>query len=265
MNLKDYEIKIKDYSINMLSFEKEETKDAILSYEDDLKFELSCKPLDEDAISIAKKRMTTANKKLSAINQRIQKEKFYAHLDTLAIKQEENYIPFDQRPRKVLNDLKDVCEEAILEIALLPTSETTIELLELYRNDVININKALGKSILLETKDETGGYRVEFNQIEYQTLLEVISQAEYTPKIKMISNCLQKTKFIKLSENKIKGIGKATEARTKNAKEKIENAINILRLECRPITHYSIATIGEVSYNTVKKYISDEDMKGLKC
>ena len=48
----------------------------------------------------------------------------------------------------------------------------------------------------------------------------------------------------------------ATAARTAKAKEKIQNAINILRMENKKITHYSIAKTAGVSYTTVKKYIS---------
>ena len=48
----------------------------------------------------------------------------------------------------------------------------------------------------------------------------------------------------------------ATEARTTKAKEKIQNAINILRIEDKKITYYSIAKTAGVSYSTVKKYIS---------
>jgi len=60
------------------------------------------------------------------------------------------------------------------------------------------------------------------------------------------------------SEKIIKATQKATEARTKRAKKKIDNAINILRLENKPITHYSISKVAGVSYNTVKKYITLE-------
>jgi uncharacterized membrane protein len=47
---------------------------------------------------------------------------------------------------------------------------------------------------------------------------------------------------------------RATNARTQKAKEKIENAINILRMENRPITIYSVSKESGVSYNTASKY-----------
>ena len=47
----------------------------------------------------------------------------------------------------------------------------------------------------------------------------------------------------------------ATEARIKRTKEKIVNAINILRMENKEITPYQVAKEAEVSYNTAKKYL----------
>lgn len=55
---------------------------------------------------------------------------------------------------------------------------------------------------------------------------------------------------------------KATKVRTDKAKEKIQNAINLLQLENKTITHYSIATTSGVSYNTVKKHIPELDIIG---
>jgi hypothetical protein len=68
---------------------------------------------------------------------------------------------------------------------------------------------------------------------------------------------------IKYSAKKSLAVNKATEARSKKAKAKIDNAINILRIENKEITHYSISKTGNVSYNTVRKYISLDEMKAL--
>ena len=46
----------------------------------------------------------------------------------------------------------------------------------------------------------------------------------------------------------------ATKARSENTRKKIENAINILRIEQKKITAYSIAKISGVSYTTVYSY-----------
>ncbi len=60
---------------------------------------------------------------------------------------------------------------------------------------------------------------------------------------------------------------RATEARTKQAKDKIQNAIGLLKEKNKPITHYSISKVGEVSYQTVKKYISLDGIREFnkKC
>lgn len=74
---------------------------------------------------------------------------------------------------------------------------------------------------------------------------------------------LNNPKEIKYSLKKIVATREATESRTKAAKEKIQNAINILRMENKKITHYSIAQTSGVSFTTVKKYLNDETLKSL--
>lgn len=74
---------------------------------------------------------------------------------------------------------------------------------------------------------------------------------------------LNNPKEIEHSVKKVVASSKATEARTKAAKEKIQNAINILRMENKKITHYSIAQTSGVSFTTVKKYLNDETLKSL--
>jgi len=53
---------------------------------------------------------------------------------------------------------------------------------------------------------------------------------------------------------------RATEARSKRAKEKIQNAINLLRMENKEITAYQISKVSGVHFNTVKKYIQGETL-----
>lgn len=74
---------------------------------------------------------------------------------------------------------------------------------------------------------------------------------------------LNNPKEIKYSLKKIVATREATESRTKAAKEKIQNAINILRMENKKITHYSIAQVAGVSFTTVKKYLDDDTLKSL--
>jgi len=58
------------------------------------------------------------------------------------------------------------------------------------------------------------------------------------------------------SKKKQESARKATEIRVKRVKEKINNAINLLRLENKEITPYAIAKTAGISYNTAKKYLN---------
>ena len=62
-------------------------------------------------------------------------------------------------------------------------------------------------------------------------------------------------KLHSVSVRKQRATQKATQVRSEKAKEKIQNAINLLHLENKAITHYSIAQASGVSFNTVKKHI----------
>jgi len=58
----------------------------------------------------------------------------------------------------------------------------------------------------------------------------------------------------KVSSKKIKAVAKATNTRVNRAKRKIENALNLMRLENRPISVYLVSKEAGVSYNTANKY-----------
>jgi len=58
----------------------------------------------------------------------------------------------------------------------------------------------------------------------------------------------------KVSPKKIKAVAKATDSRVNRAKRKIENAINLMRLENRPLSVYLVSKEAGVSYNTANKY-----------
>jgi len=57
------------------------------------------------------------------------------------------------------------------------------------------------------------------------------------------------------NSNKRIATSKANEAKINKSKEKIENAINLLRMENKQPTAYSVAKIAGISYNTAKKYL----------
>lgn len=120
----------------------------------------------------------------------------------------------------------------------------------------------------------TDYYRLDLTQAEYDELKSFIMLDELKQDIlksqkkgfviydKLLDK-INNPRSIKYSAKKSLAADKATEARSNKAKAKIDNAINILRMENKEITHYSISKTGNVSYNTVKKYISLDDMKAL--
>ena len=67
-------------------------------------------------------------------------------------------------------------------------------------------------------------------------------------------------KEIERSVKKSMAAEDATQFRQKKAKEKIQNAINYLKMSDKKITAYSIAKEGGVSYNTARKYIKDIEL-----
>ena len=74
---------------------------------------------------------------------------------------------------------------------------------------------------------------------------------------------LNNPKEIEYSSNKSIAAMKATEIRSKKVKYKMNIAIEILQTQKKEITHYAIAKISKVSFNTVKKHITDEYIKSL--
>ena len=49
----------------------------------------------------------------------------------------------------------------------------------------------------------------------------------------------------------------ALKVKVSKTKEKIQNAINLLRLQGQPINAYQVAKISGVAYNTARKYLKD--------
>jgi len=63
-----------------------------------------------------------------------------------------------------------------------------------------------------------------------------------------------------VSPKKTDAAKRATAVRQKRTKEKIQNAINLLKLEGKEITAYAVAKVAGVSYNTAKKYLQNANM-----
>jgi len=53
---------------------------------------------------------------------------------------------------------------------------------------------------------------------------------------------------------------KARAIKTTKTKEKIQNAINLLRLQGKPINAYQVSKMSGVAYNTARKYIKNSNI-----
>lgn len=95
-------------------------------------------------------------------------------------------------------------------------------------------------------------HRIDLSKDDYLELMDLLSKAKLS---RSLNDSMNGVRLIKNSDAKKNATKKATRVRTKIAKDKIQNAINILRLENRAITTYSVAQEAGVSYNTVKKYM----------
>lgn len=94
--------------------------------------------------------------------------------------------------------------------------------------------------------------RLTLSDAEVTKLLNIIQLVD-TELYNVINN-QYKADRSKDKSKKRQSIQEATKKREMVAKEKIQNAINLLRIESRNITAYAIAKQSGCSYNTVKKY-----------
>ena len=96
--------------------------------------------------------------------------------------------------------------------------------------------------------------RLTFSEDEFYQYFEVLKKAD----IDLANDFLNKK--IKYGESKTakktEAAKAATEARTAAAKKKIENAMNLLRIENKKINYNTIAKKAGVSYLTAKKYVT---------
>lgn len=104
-------------------------------------------------------------------------------------------------------------------------------------------------------------YRVSLKKNEWEYLCRVFEKNQNLNST--VRAKIQNAKVIKNTEKKVNATKKATATRTARAKEKIQNAINILRLENKPITYYSIRKESGVSHQTIVKYINRNELEKL--
>ena len=60
------------------------------------------------------------------------------------------------------------------------------------------------------------------------------------------------------SKKKVESARRASKIKADRTKEKITNAVNLLRLQGEKITPYKVAKVAGVSYNTAKKYLQNK-------
>ena len=107
-------------------------------------------------------------------------------------------------------------------------------------------------------------YRLDLEENELkllQKILEIVDIDDLEESTTFLSSLVNNPKKIRYSHKKYGATVKATEVRTNNAKDKIKSAIAILKKQNKSITYYSISKVGAVSYQTVKKYISLNEIK----
>ena len=103
-------------------------------------------------------------------------------------------------------------------------------------------------------------FRMDLEKDELEILQKIVSDIKESeePATKALLEKIKKPTKILKSEKKIKATATATKYRSKKAQEKIANAVNILRMENKKLTYYNIVKMAEVSFNTCRKYISDD-------
>lgn len=110
--------------------------------------------------------------------------------------------------------------------------------------------------------------RLDLNESEFYTMMRYIDMEALEKTMKHLKDNgiidpveetlltkLTNPKKINHSPKKANATENATKKRTENARLKIENAINILRMEDKKINPNSVSVLSGCSINTVKKYI----------
>jgi len=104
--------------------------------------------------------------------------------------------------------------------------------------------------------------RLQLEGIEF-TIPNKLWQAVVEEKIKDIEVINAINTLINKSEmlpDKRQNPEKARKAKTSKVKEKIQNAINLLRLQGKPINAYQVSKMSGVAYNTARKYLKNSNI-----
>ena len=87
-------------------------------------------------------------------------------------------------------------------------------------------------------------------------LLEKVDKlGENEPIKQALENLIKNAEVIENKRN-LENAKKATEIKKLKAKEKVQNAVNLLRLQGEEVNAYRVAKIAGISYNTARKYLN---------
>jgi len=113
--------------------------------------------------------------------------------------------------------------------------------------------------------------RIDMNILEFEYLQEAISNLDnsdiHQNYIKeKLTKLIDKPSVFQRSEAKQDAMGQATRARSKKAKEKIQKAHKQLKLDikrgtAKKMSYYALSKLSGVHINTVKKYITLDEVK----
>ena len=85
-------------------------------------------------------------------------------------------------------------------------------------------------------------------------LIEKVDKlSENKPIREALENLLKNAEVIENKRN-LENTKKATETKKLKAREKVQNAINLLRLQGEEVNPYKISKLAGISYNTARKY-----------
>ena len=117
------------------------------------------------------------------------------------------------------------------------------------------------KDGMMSTKKEFNTVcRLDMSLVEYELLKKLLESATVSEEYECawakdeLMNKVQNIKQFDIS-GKIVATKKANEKKQETSKKKIENAVNMLRLEGKEITAYAVAKVAGISYNTARKYL----------
>ncbi len=127
-------------------------------------------------------------------------------------------------------------------------------------------NEKKRKKLIYKRLDLTAlEYTNLINCVDFEKLKDIEKEYENFEAFKgfNIIEKLNNPKEIEYSINKSIAAMNATDVRSEKVKYKMNIAIEILQTVKKEITHYAIAKISGVSFNTAKRHISDEKLKSL--